>query len=203
MSVITCIHKLQRIGPGPLCACRIQWSTCFHPREGKRSLEYLVLMLIAGYLARNWNSSTVPLMKMKTHLWGWSMPTEPGTWNLPGPAFVETRSWPSGLQSVRFAVLAPLWPCTSTSLCHATQLWRLVSIPPTHPPTSSLCGLSKPGVDSYHFQTLLAFLLPFKGRLFSSLIKRSFSTFFPFLPIGLCWGEQLKVRKKPGFLGWR
>lgn len=146
MSVIVCIHKLQRIEFGIVCAHIIQWSKSSHPRE--RSLEDPVLMLMAGYstglkhcaFKRDEDTSLGvepgPKSQVLGHCQGLPLwrpglcgsGLQPGTWHRSGPA--------------------PYVP-----LPHDSAL-APVSSPPTHTPTRSLCGLSEPSVDSYHLQTL-------------------------------------------------
>lgn len=138
--------------------------------------------------------STVPLRKLKT-----SPGVEPGP---KSQVLGSCQGLPVETRSLRFwfAVLAPPGPAPDFPLPHDSAL-APVSIPPTHTPTSALCGLSKPSVDSSHFQTLLLPFFSLSSSSSSLLWLNTLLHIFPFLPVGLCWGEQLKVRKKPGFLG--
>ena len=115
----------------------------------------------AGWmLNQTLNQGTVPLRQMKTHEGGGAWPNYPGAGKVLGPAFVRIRSW-----WFWFAVLAA--PAPLPYLPAATQGRFGSGEHPSHPHTHRLC-LSKPSVDSYHFQTPLQafFLLPFKFRLF-------------------------------------
>lgn len=152
-------------------------------------------MLMAGISARHWNGGTVPLRRMRAHLWGRSPAQLPKRLEVAGTCLCGDQAlgfW--------FAVLAPLrvpyFPA-ATRLSVGTG-----ERPPTHTPTSSLCRASKPRADGCHFQTLLqGFLLPFKFRPISSLFKISFST-FSLSCLLACAGERRKrrkVREKPGF----
>ena len=148
---------------------------------------------VSWILNQTLSRGTVPLRQMKTH---GGVGVEPGPiiqvlgscWGLP---FLGSGLGGSGLQFWQHQ------PCFPPSLPpHGEALAAVSTLPPTHP--QALC-LSKPSVDSYHFQTPLQafFHLQVQALLWLklSLLHSPFPTCQPVL------GEQPKVRKKADLWG--
>ena len=132
-------------------------------------------VLSANADGRHLNRSTVPLRRMRAHLWGGARPSYPSAWKLLGPALVETRPCGSGLQSGHRS--GPRSP--ASRLPHDSALAPVRALPPTHP--RALCAVFPSPALTAVISKLFSrpfFFLSSSGP--SLLCLRSASPHFPF-----------------------